>query len=85
MVSAKGPSITTSPRRVAAAVVGSPDPIYGQVVKAVVVKSDQSLTPEDIVAHCQGRVADYKVPRIVTFMDALPMAPSGKILKTALV
>ncbi|NGM47082.1 long-chain fatty acid--CoA ligase [Rhodobacter sp. SGA-6-6] len=69
----------------AAAVVGQPDPVFGQVVKAVIVKADPALTAEEVRAHCEGRIADYKVPRVVAFMEALPMAPSGKILKTALV
>lgn len=67
------------------AVVGSPDPVFGQIVKAVVVSTDPALQPEAVMDFCRGRVADYKVPRIVTFMDALPLAPSGKVLKTALV
>lgn len=78
-------TLLTHPGIAAAAVVGSPDPIFGQVVKAVIVKADPALTADDVVAYCEGRIADYKIPRIVAFMDALPMAPSGKILKTALV
>lgn len=69
----------------AAAVVGSPDSTYGQLVKAVIVKSDPGLTEEDILQHCKGRVADYKIPRIVAFVEELPMSPSGKVLKSALV
>ena len=77
--------LLTHPGIAAAAVVGQPDQVFGQVVKAVIVKADPSLTTDDVRAYCEGRIADYKVPRVVTFMDALPMAPSGKILKTALV
>lgn len=69
----------------AAAVVGYPDPIFGQLVKAVLVKSDPSLSEEDVQSHCKELIAEYKVPRIVVFMDALPLAPSGKILKSALI
>lgn len=69
----------------AAAVVGHPDPIFGQVVKAVLVKSDPLIKEDDIYLHCKGLIADYKVPRMVVFMDALPLAPSGKILKSALI
>jgi long-chain acyl-CoA synthetase len=78
-------ALMAHPGIAAAAVVGKPDAVYGQIVKAAIVKADPSLTAEDVKAHCESRVAHYKVPQIVVFMDALPMAPSGKILKTMLV
>lgn len=78
-------AILTLPGVAAAAVVGVADPLYGQIVKAVVVKSDPGLKEADIIAHCEQHVADYKVPRVVVFMESLPVAPSGKVLKSALV
>jgi long-chain acyl-CoA synthetase len=78
-------ALMAHPGIAAAAVVGKPDAVYGQIVKAAIVKADPSLTADDVKAHCESRVAHYKVPQIVVFMDALPMAPSGKVLKTMLV
>ncbi|WP_320177836.1 AMP-binding protein [Roseovarius pacificus] len=68
-----------------AAVVGCPDPVFGQIVKAVIVKADPALQEEEVIAHCQRHIADYKVPRQIEFMDVLPTAPSGKVLKSELV
>ncbi|MCM3584674.1 AMP-binding protein [Mesobacillus maritimus] len=65
-----------------AAVVGIPDKIFGETVKAVVVpKGHQSLTSDDVIQFVAERLAKYKVPTVVEFMNELPRNPGGKILK----
>jgi long-chain acyl-CoA synthetase len=67
------------------AVIGVPDPVYGEAVKAYVVLRDEvSVEPEALIAHCAERIAAYKVPRSVEFIAALPKSPTGKILKREL-
>ncbi|MGQ9859832.1 MAG: class I adenylate-forming enzyme family protein [Thermodesulfobacteriota bacterium] len=68
-----------------AAVVGTPDPVWGEVVHAFVVKREgHRLTPEMVVEHCKGRLASYKKPKRVTLVREIPRNPSGKTLKTEL-
>jgi acyl-CoA synthetase (AMP-forming)/AMP-acid ligase II len=68
-----------------AAVVGRPDERWGEVpVAFVVLRTGQSTTAEELVAHCASRLAKYKVPKDVTFLEALPRNPSGKVLKREL-
>jgi long-chain acyl-CoA synthetase len=59
-------------------VVGVPTTFGDEKVKAVVVANER-VTPEEIVAHCQGKIADFKIPSVVEFRDSLPKSPTGKI------
>jgi acyl-CoA synthetase (AMP-forming)/AMP-acid ligase II len=70
---------------VEAAVVGRPDERWGEVpVAYVVLRPDAAATAEELIEHCRGQLAKFKVPKDVHFIDALPRNPSGKILKREL-
>jgi acyl-CoA synthetase (AMP-forming)/AMP-acid ligase II len=65
-----------------AAAVGVPHDVLGEDVGAVVVvKSHATLARDELLAFCAERLADYKVPRHVAFVDALPRNATGKVLK----
>jgi len=67
------------------AVVGVPDERMGEVGRAYVVRAaGSSLTEDDVLAFARGRLANFKVPRQVAFIDGLPRNLSGKVLKTEL-
>jgi fatty-acyl-CoA synthase len=67
------------------AVVGLPDPVYGEVVSAwVVPKTGSTLTPDEIRAFCRGQIAHFKVPHYVEVVDQLPRTVTGKIRKHVL-
>ncbi|MFI5585856.1 FadD3 family acyl-CoA ligase [Amycolatopsis sp. NPDC051758] len=65
-----------------AAVIGVPDERLGEVGKAFVVGS--GLTADDVIGFCRERLANYKTPRFVEFLDELPRNASGKVLKRLL-
>ena len=66
------------------AVIGVPSEEWGESVLAVVVPSDDSLTPSDVEAYAREHLAGYKTPRRIEFMEHIPKTGSNKILKRAL-
>jgi fatty-acyl-CoA synthase len=67
------------------AVIGIPDPMWGESVKAfVVLKNGEPMKEEEVIEYCKSHLASYKKPKTVEFMESLPRNPSGKVLKTLL-
>lgn len=68
-----------------AAVIGMTDPRWGEVPRAfVVLKAGQTATTQELIDFCAERLAKFKVPKAVEFIEALPRNPSGKVLKREL-
>ena len=68
-----------------ACAVGIPDPYRGETVKAFVVpKEGETLTAEEVTTFCREKLAAYKVPKIIEFMDELPKSAIGKVLRRKL-
>jgi len=67
-----------------AAAIGVPNDAAGETVKICVVKKDDSLTKDALIAHCKRHLTGYKIPRIVEFRDELPKTNVGKILRREL-
>ncbi|MEQ6377214.1 fatty acid--CoA ligase family protein [Bacillaceae bacterium S4-13-56] len=66
------------------AVIGAPDPNTGECIKAYVVKKNPELTEQDLHDYCKERLAKYKLPSSIEFLDELPKNTTGKILRRSL-
>jgi acyl-CoA synthetase (AMP-forming)/AMP-acid ligase II len=77
--------IYTHPGVLECAVIGLPDPEWGEAVTAIVApRPGFAVSADDIVALCRTELAGYKKPRHVYFVDEIPRNPSGKVLKRVL-
>jgi fatty-acyl-CoA synthase len=63
-------------------VIGVPDARYGEELMAwIKLKEGRTLTAEEVLAFCRGRIAHFKIPRYIKFVDGFPMTVTGKIQK----
>jgi malonyl-CoA/methylmalonyl-CoA synthetase len=77
--------LQTHPAVAEAAVLGLPDPEFGeQIAAAVVLKPGASASPDDLVGHCRDQLASYKKPKRVFFVESLPRNALGKVQKHVL-
>ena len=77
--------LTAHPAVADVAVIGVPDPLWGESVKAVIeLRKGASATAEELIAFCTERIADYKRPRSVDFVAEIPRNPTGKLLKATI-
>ena len=73
-------ALSTHPMVAGVAVIGVPDPRWGEAVKAIIISRGE-VEPDALIAWCRERLASYKVPKSVDFVESFPLVPSGKVSK----
>jgi O-succinylbenzoate-CoA ligase len=76
--------ILSHPKVSEVAVIGQPSEKWGESPLAVVVRADDSLRADEVLDHCNGKLARFKLPKAVEFIDEIPRNPTGKVLKRVL-
>jgi long-chain acyl-CoA synthetase len=76
--------VAAHPKVMEVAAVGIPSEKSGEVVKLYITKKDKSLTEDEVIAYCRENLTNYKVPKVVEFIDEMPKTNVGKILRRAL-
>jgi acyl-CoA synthetase (AMP-forming)/AMP-acid ligase II len=77
--------ICSHPKVEDAAVIGVPDEEWGESIKALIVpKKGEEIGREEIILYCREKLAGYKKPKYVEFVEELPRSPDGKLLKREL-
>jgi acyl-CoA synthetase (AMP-forming)/AMP-acid ligase II len=76
--------ILAHPKVSEVAVIGQASEKWGETALAIVVKSDPSLSEQEVLSHCDGKLARFKLPRATRFIDEIPRNPTGKVLKRVL-
>ena len=75
-------ALASHPAVLEAAVLGLPDPEWGEIVAAaVVLRGGDTVTQDGLIAHCQTRIAGYKKPRRLAILQELPRNHAGKVVK----
>ena len=69
------------PKVAEVAVIGQPSARWGEVPLAIVVPTDDTATKDEILAFCIDKLARFKLPKSVEFVDEIPRNPTGKVLK----
>jgi len=78
-------TLATHPAVADVGVIGVPDEVRGQIAKAyVVLKPGQNVSPDELIEFCRGKIATYKLPREIVFVNDLPRTPTGKLLRRVL-
>lgn len=73
--------LSVHPKVAGVAVIGVPDERWGEAVKAIIISKDGGADAEELMAWCREKLAAYKVPKSVDFVEEFPLVPSGKISK----